>query len=585
MLRWLLVVAGAAAVLAVDVPVAWAAEEGSTWPDLQFTRGPGAYLSPWKIVACWLVFLLWVRSTDWINQDAQTHSLKYGTWNPIAYGSFFVALLLFWILPWFAAGMVLLALAWAVPLGLYVRYRNNAVGGYDKVFTLQHIRRWLGKRLAVIGIKLEGADIDPRDMGPDVKLTAMGGADERTDSANLLLARQSAGWMPARELIDDALVQRSTHIMLDYSAQAVAVRYQIDGVWLDRAPLERVQGDPILEVFKGLAGLSIQERRKRQSGQFGLEHAKNKMTCTVTSQGTQTGERALLQFATKKVEFKSLDEIGMRQKMQEQLDEILSRPGVVVFSALPAGGLTTTMDMVISHSDRFVRNFVAVAEESSRDRDIENVTVTTYSSAAGESPAAVLPRMIRAYPDVIIVREVPDLETLSTLCDQVDAERMVMVGVRAREAVEALLRLLMLKITPAEFAASVTGVLNTRLIRKLCEQCKEAYPPSPEVLKQLGLPAGRVESLYRTPTVPIDPKKPEKVCEACNGVGYFGRTAIFELLTMDDSLRQVLATTPKLDALRLAARKVKHRTLQEEGVLLVARGITSIQELARALKQ
>jgi type II secretory ATPase GspE/PulE/Tfp pilus assembly ATPase PilB-like protein len=213
------------------------------------------------------------------------------------------------------------------------------------------------------------------------------------------------------------------------------------------------------------------------------------------------------------------------------------------------------------------------------------VPVTTYSSAAGETPVAVLPRLIRSYPDVIIVRDVPDLETLTTLCGQVEAGRMVMISVRAREAVEALLRVLMLKMPPAEFAAVVTGVLNTRLIRKLCEGCKEAYAPSPEVLKQLGLPAGRVENLYRPPTVPIDPKKPEVVCEQCNGIGYYGRTAIFELLTIDDSLRSVLASTPKLDVLRQAARKAKHRSLQEEGVLLVARGITSIQELARVLKQ
>ena len=256
-----------------------------------------------------------------------------------------------------------------------------------------------------------------------------------------------------------------------------------------------------------------------------------------------------------------------------------------MFSALPGGGLTTTMDMVISHADRFVRSFVAVADESSQDREIENVAVTTYSGAAGQSPAAVLPSLIRTYPDVIIVRDVPDLETLTTLCDQVELDRQVMISVRAREAVEALLRVLMLKIPPADFAAVVTGVLNVRLIRQLCEQCKEAYQPSPEVLKQLGLPAGKIEHLYRPPTAPIDPKKPDVVCEKCNGIGYFGRTGIFELLVIDDTLRQVLATTPKLDALRLAARKAKHRSLQEEGVLLVARGVTSIQELARVLKQ
>jgi general secretion pathway protein E len=105
------------------------------------------------------------------------------------------------------------------------------------------------------------------------------------------------------------------------------------------------------------------------------------------------------------------------------------------------------------------------------------------------------------------------------------------------------------------------------------------------VLKQMGLPAGKVESLYRTPTAPIDPKHPDAVCEQCQGVGYFGRTAIFELLVMDDEIRTVLTTAPKLETLRAAARKAKHRTLQEEGVLLVARGITSLQELLRVLKQ
>ncbi len=256
-----------------------------------------------------------------------------------------------------------------------------------------------------------------------------------------------------------------------------------------------------------------------------------------------------------------------------------------VFCSMPAGGLTTTMDMVITHADRFMRSFVAVADENSRDREIENVPVTTFASAAGETPATVLPRLIRTYPDVIVVRDVADLETLTMLCEQVEMDRFVMTSVRAREAVEALLRVLMLKIPPAEFASVVTGVLNVRLVRHLCEACKEAYPPPPQVLKQLGLPAGRIENLYRPPTTPIDPKHPDVVCEECNGIGYFGRIGIFELLVVDDDLRQVLATTPKLDALRLAARKAKHRTLQDEGVLLVARGITSIQELARVLKQ
>ncbi len=585
MLRWLFVVAGAVAVLTVDDSVAWADEDATAWPALSFSRGNGAYFSPWKILGCWVLFLLWVRTTDWINQDAQQLKLKYVMWNPIAFFSFLVALVLFWLLPSFIVGIVLMTVAWAVPLGFYVRYRNNAVQAYEKVLTPAHIRQWLGKRLSVIGIKLEGSDVDPRDMGPDVKLTPLGGADETADKVNLLTARQSPGWMPTRELLDDALRQRATHVMLDYSAEATNIRYQIDGAWLDRAPVERAIGDPMLEVLKGLSGLNVKERRKRQEGVLGVEAEKKKLSCSIASQGTQTGERALLHFTSKKAEFISLDELGMRPKMQEQLDALLDANGVIVFSAIPGGGLSTTMDLVITHADRFVRSFVTVADESSQEREIENVPVTTYSGAAGETPATVLPRLIRTYPDVVIVRDVPDLETLTTLCEQVERDRMVMISVRAREAVEALLRVLMLKIPPADFAAVVTGVLNVRLVRKLCETCKEAYPPPPQVLKQLGLPAGRIENLYRPPSGPIDPKHPEVVCEQCNGIGYYGRTGIFELLVVDDNLRQVLAATPKLDALRLAARKAKHRTLQDEGVLLVARGITSIQELARVLKQ
>ncbi len=584
MLRWLFVVAGAAAILVLDVPAALAADEGGTWPALLYTRGPGAYLSPWKILGSWTLFLAWVRTTDWISQDAQTLKLKYGTWNPIAFFSFFVALLLSWLLPWFSVGIVLMALAWAAPLTVYIRYRNKAVSPYDKVLTPRHLRRWTAKKLRVIGIKIEGADIDPRDAGPAVKLTAIGG-DERARNVNLLTARQSPGWTPARELLDDALHQRGTHIMLDYTAEAVAARYQVDGVWLDRAPMDRENGDAVLTVLKGLAGLNVEERRKRQSAEFGVETGEDKLTCSITSQGTQTGERVLLQFAVPKAEFHALEELGMRPKMQEQFDALLSQNGVIVFSSLPSGGLTTTMDLVLSHADRFVRSFVTVADETAKDREIENVPVTTYSSAAGETPATVLPKLIRTYPDVIIVREVPDLETLTALCEQVELDRLIMISVRAREAVEALLRVLMLKIPPPEFASVIAGVLNTRLIRKLCEECKEAYPASPEVLKQLGLPQGRIENLYRPPTEPIDPKHPDVVCEHCGGVGYYGRTGIFELLVVEDDLRQVLATTPKLDALRKAARKAKHRSLQNEGVLLVARGVTSIQELSRVLKQ
>jgi type II secretory ATPase GspE/PulE/Tfp pilus assembly ATPase PilB-like protein len=422
----------------------------------------------------------------------------------------------------------------------------------------------------------------------------MGAKTEREDNINLLTVRQSPGYIPARQAVFDALEHGADSILFDYGAASVSVRHQIDGVWHNQQPIDRVQlGDPILLVFKTLAGLNANERRAKQTGMFGIEVKKpkdvkeTKYSCKFASQGTQSGERVSLVIEGKKLSFKSLAEIGMREKMVPQLEGILGeKKGLILFSALPAGGLSTTFEVAMNASDRFMRNFAAVEEKQSLEREILNVANTPFDAAAGETPATVLPALIRTYPDVFVVRDVVDLESLQILVEQITKEeRLVITTTRAKEAVEALLRMLLFKIPPAEFAAVVIAVVNVRLVRKLCETCKEAYPPPAEVLKQMGLPPGRIENFYRPPTKPIDPKHPEKVCEVCQGIGYRGRTGIFELLVVDDLMRSVLGSHPKLDALRDAARKSKHRGLQEEGLLLVAKGVTSLQELLRVLKQ
>ena len=277
----------------------------------------------------------------------------------------------------------------------------------------------------------------------------------------------------------------------------------------------------------------------------------------------------------------------MRQKMVDQLMALLERKaGLFAFTALPGGGLSTTIDVALGSVDRFTRNFAAVQDVASSEREILNVPITPYNGAEGETPATVLPKLIRTYPDVLVVRDLVNLETLQILAEQAgEKERLVMTSLRSKDAVEALVRLLQMKISPIVLAPVMLGVLNVRLVRKLCETCREAYPPPPEVLKQMGVPEGRIESFFRPPTQPIDPKHPEVVCDQCQGIGYLGRTAIFELLTIDDGTREVLGTHPKLELLRIAARKGGHRTLQDEGLLLVARGVTSLQELLRVLKQ
>ena len=230
-----------------------------------------------------------------------------------------------------------------------------------------------------------------------------------------------------------------------------------------------------------------------------------KRPATLVSQRVQTGERALIQFETRSSQWKTLADLGMRDKMQEQLMELLHRPkGFVLFSAVPAGGLRTTLDVLLRGMDRFLREFVAVEDEANPSTAIENIPVTAYKASAGESPASVLPKLFRTEPNVVIVRDLVDGQTVSLLCrETVQADRIMIGSIRAKDAAEAMLRTLMLKAPPQEFAAAISGVLCQRLVRKLCETCKEPYSPATTCCNSWAFPRGA----SGPSTVPVNPNR------------------------------------------------------------------------------
>src|SRR5262249_3688638 len=155
------------------------------------------------------------------------------------------------------------------------------------------------------------------------KVKAKGGATERDDRANQILAKQIESFIPALELLADAMKERADQILLDVTAEQVGVRLLIDGLWEESDPYEREVGDEILQVYKRLSALNPDEHRARQESFFEIEKAKAKVKCIVTAQGTKTGERALLKFDDGGRKLDSLVPLGMREKMQEQLLEVM----------------------------------------------------------------------------------------------------------------------------------------------------------------------------------------------------------------------------------------------------------------------
>ncbi len=557
-------------------PAASAEPAGEGW------SGPGFYLSLTKLSAAWFLLLVWAGTTDWVSRDAQEFNLPYLRWNPLVFGLFLAAFVVMWFLPWFAAGFPLALLAWAVPLTCYIVSRNKQVGDHEKVLTRHHLRHWMAERVAKVGVKVDVEEKDPHETGPPVILTSRGG-DQRDDNVHLLTARQAPGFTDARRIIADALTRRSDALMLDYTQQAVGVRYLIDGVWHQGESLEREMADPALEALKALSGLNPQDRQGRQEGIFTAAYERNKYDATCATQGTRNGERVVVKFEGTRTPFKTLDDLGMRPKMQEQLRELLSlKQGLLIFSALPAGGLRSTLTIALGSVDRFVREFMSFEDEENRYEEVENVMVTTYRKNGEISVSEAFDRFFLKEPEVAVVADLLGGEMLGMICEEINSnQRLVVTTVRAKDCAEALVRVLALKPPQQEFARAISAVLNQRLVRRLCDQCKEAYAPPPNVLAQLGIPAGRVQAFYRPPQE-VDPKD---ICQQCGGIGYFGRTAMFELLVVDDGVRDVLASKPSVNGLRQAARRAGMQNLQQEGIVLVAKGVTSLPELMRVLKQ
>jgi hypothetical protein len=207
------------------------------WPEYRddpLLLGPGNYLAWYKMLLIWVLVGPWVATTDWIGRDTLEFGDSIGmpsrVWNPIAVFAFLVGFLLAISIPLFFVGYLILFLGYVGPLITYIIMRNGRVTDDQKVLTREHLKAWLAARRS--GRKGKGAQADggTQEPGPPVKLSACGGS-ETENQANLIIARQSPGYVTTKELISDALSRRASRIRLDYGKESVGIRYDIDGVW------------------------------------------------------------------------------------------------------------------------------------------------------------------------------------------------------------------------------------------------------------------------------------------------------------------------------------------------------------------
>lgn len=374
------------------------------------------------------------------------------------------------------------------------------------------------------------------------------------------------------EILEEAVASRATDVHLELSPEGMRCRFRIDGILHDRASFNPEEGNRIVVAAKAMARMDVAKKLVPQDGSFGGRFGSKECDVRVSSSPGVHGEKLVLRILDREVGLMTLEELGFAPDILPRFGELLSRPHGMILDAGPTGsGKTTTLYASIRRLDVTSLNVVTV--EDPVEYRLEGVTQIQVNERAGVTFASALRSVLRQDPDVIMVGEIRDPETAALAVQAAQTGHLVLSTVHSNDAVGVIPRLRALGVGCSSLAATLSGVVAQRLVRVLCEECKEPRPLSARDIQALGLAGQPVPEAVYAP----------KGCPACAETGYRGRTGVFELLVVDDGFARLLAAGVREGELRRYVRQRGMKTLREAALEKLFDGVTSVEEVLRVL--
>ncbi len=528
----------------------------------------GMFIDPFKLSALLVLFTLWALYAQWADKDTVAVNTYREMWNLAHIAGATIGLIAWLVMPNFWIGLaIFVVLNGSIALA-YVLHRNARVVQEDRILTREHIGRLLrggkSKQQKLAEVKERVRLSDANDKHVPVP-------EEPAERQQYALVQ---------DLLFDALWRRAGRVDIVPAGPQARVRFVIDGVVTERDPLPRENAEAILTFLKRTAGLDTQERRKPQRGQMSAAIGEKRYDLQVRTQGSTAGEALSLRIIGDEKHFKVAD-LGFTEGQLEMVRQVIEADkGLVLVSALPGGGLTTTLYALVRSHDAFLLNIQTLEYE--QEMELENVTQRVYVPSEERPFSAELQRLVRADPDVVLLPEVRDRRSAEIACEAAGRKVKLIVGLRAVDVFDAYRRWVQLTGDPKAVAKAILAVLHQRLLRKLCPTCKAAYKPDATLMRKLNLPADAV--LYKPPEPEYDKHGNPIICQHCQGTGYVGRTAVFNVIVFDDELRQMVLAAKSLSELKTAAAAKGARSLQQHALEKVLSGETSIEEVIRATR-
>jgi len=373
-------------------------------------------------------------------------------------------------------------------------------------------------------------------------------------------------------LLSDAVKREASDIHFEPEEGFLRFRYRVDGVLRQVRSLHRNYWSAIAVRLKVMAGLDIAETRKPQDGRITLSFSGRPIDFRVSTIPTVHGENIVLRILDRLKGLVSLEELGLDEDVLDLLKIMVARPNGIILVTGPTGsGKTTTLYSLLSHLNSESVNIMTL--EDPVEYPINMIRQTSVNEAVRLDFASGIRSILRQDPDIILVGEVRDEDTATMAFRAAMTGHQVFTTLHTNSSMGAIPRLLDIGIRPEIMAGNIIGVMAQRLVRKLCNHCKEAYEPSEIERRLLGAKAStKAFKIFHAGG-----------CEQCDHQGYSGRIAIMEILRFDQEIDELIAAGSTLKELNDMASSKDFKTLADMGVRKIIEGITSLDEISRVI--
>ncbi|KAF0806379.1 general secretion pathway protein E [Alcanivorax xiamenensis] len=450
---------------------------------------------------------------------------------------------------------------------------------------LSEVQRWLGTLPPVVTLdegafstamaltyeQQRGAAAEAADNLEGLDLASL--ADSLPETSDLLEQEDDAPIIRLiNALFQEAIRENASDIHIETFERRLVVRMRVDGVLREVLTPKRELAPLLVSRIKVMARMDIAEKRVPQDGRISLRLGGRDVDVRVSTMPSSNGERVVLRLLDKQAGRLQVSHLGMGEVCDARMRELIHKPhGIILVTGPTGSGKTTTLYASLTELNESTRNILTV--EDPIEYQLEGIGQTQVNSKVDMTFARGLRAILRQDPDVVMVGEIRDLETAEIAVQASLTGHLVLSTLHTNTAVGAVTRLQDMGIEPFLLSSSLLGALAQRLVRVLCDDCKEGHQPTESEREMMGLAADQEATLYR----PVG-------CEKCNHQGYRGRTGIYELVIIDEPMRQLIHD--RAGELKLARHaRTLTPSIRDDGWRKVLAGETTIEEVLRVTRE